>query len=66
MTLTDPRLNLLSPGIVYRAVTRDGRVVVGEYLGMEVPYGTWALLLRAATGTESVSVGWIESIQIAA
>lgn len=66
MTLTDPRLNLLSPGIICRAVTLDGRIVVGEYLGVEVPYGSWALLLRADTGTESLSVGSIESIQIAA
>ncbi len=66
MTLTDPRLNLLSTGLVYRAITADGRIVVGEYLGVEVPYGTWAILLRSSEGTRSIPVMSIDTIQVAA
>ena len=48
-------------GVTYRAKTRQ-RIVVGEYLGMEAPYGNRAILLRHDTGTDSISVRLIDSI----
>ena len=56
--------NHLRRGAIYRAVTANG-IAVGEYLGMEALYGDRAILLRNATGTESIyrhEVVAIESI----
>lgn len=47
-------LNQLRRGVTYRATTQAGSAV-GEYLGMEALYGDRALMLRHATGTESIS-----------
>ncbi len=54
--------NHLRRGVTYRATTRDG-IAVGEYLGMEAPYGDWAILLRRGTGTRSIALGDVTSIQ---
>ena len=45
--------NHLRRGVTYRATTPVG-TAVGEYLGMEALYGARAVLLRNATGTESI------------
>jgi hypothetical protein len=59
------RFNHLRCGETYRATTADA-VVVGEYLGMEVPFGRWAILLRQRTGTESIPLDDVVSILPAA
>lgn len=58
-------LNHLRRGNVYVATTATGRTV-GEYLGMEAPYGVHAVLLRDAQGTESIDRRDIVSIEPAA
>ncbi len=39
---------------MYQATTRTGHVSVGEYLGIEVAYDVWCILLRGEAGTESI------------
>jgi hypothetical protein len=41
-------------------------MVVGEYLGMESPYGDRAILLRHTTGTTSIALAQVTSIQAVA
>jgi hypothetical protein len=60
-SFTRARFNHLRRGTTYLATTDDA-VVVGEYLGMEVPFGGWALLLRHETGTESIPLHDIVTI----
>ena len=60
-----PNLNHLKRGAVYRARTSFG-TSVGEYLGMERDYGARAVLLRHATGTESIDRRHITSIELIA
>lgn len=59
------KLNQLLQGVTYLATTRH-RMVVGEYLGMESPYGDRAILLRHTTGTTSISLAQVTSIQAVA
>jgi len=47
------KFNHLRRGGIYRATTSGG-TSVGEYLGMEALYGDRAILLRHASGTESI------------
>lgn len=65
-TSTQPRwaagLNNLRRGGAYRAVTRTGSVAVGEYLGIEVVYGDWCILLRGDTGTISIPTSELEVV----
>jgi len=63
---TRARFNHLQRGATYQATTADDGIVVGEYLGMEVPFGRWALLLRHQTGTESIPLRDIVTILPAA
>ena len=56
------KLNQLLQGVTYLATTRH-RMVVGEYLGMESPYGNRAILLRDTTGTTSIALAQVTSIQ---
>jgi hypothetical protein len=58
-------LNHLRRGTIYIATTATGSVV-GEYLGMEAPYGVRAVLLRDVAGTVSIDHGDIISIEPAA
>lgn len=58
-------LNNLRLGDVYRATTRSGSSV-GEYLGMETPYGDWAILLRHPTGTDSIALDEVLTIELQA
>ncbi len=39
-------LNSMRTGRIYNATTVGGGEVMGEYLGYEVVYGEWAILLR--------------------
>jgi len=58
-------INDLRPGRTYRARTRRG-FAFGEYLGMETPYGDWAILLRDGSMTCSIALGDVLSIEPAA
>ena len=60
--LTSARFNHLQCGATYQATTAGDGIIVGEYLGMEVPFGRWALLLRHQTGTESIPLRDIVTI----
>jgi hypothetical protein len=60
-----PNLNHLRRGWTYTATTMTG-ATVGEYLGMEADYGERVVLLRNATGTESISRHDLVSIEVAA
>ena len=57
-------LNQLRRGATYNART-DRAQVRGEYLGMERPYGEFAILLRNEDVTESVPVSDLVSIEAA-
>lgn len=52
----------LKLGNTYRATTSTGSSI-GEYLGMETPYGEWSILLRHPTGTESIAVNNVLSVE---
>jgi hypothetical protein len=39
-------LNSMRTGRVYNATTLGGDEVIGKYLGYEVVYGEWAILLQ--------------------
>jgi len=54
-------LNHLRRGLVYRATTMSG-TATGEYLGMEAMYGSRSVLLRNATGTDSIDRRELTSI----
>jgi len=58
-------INHLQRGTTYRATTRNGPAF-GEYLGLEAPHGDRAILLRHATGTDSIPLGELTSIRSAA
>jgi hypothetical protein len=59
------KFNQLLQGATYLATTRH-RMVVGEYLGMESPYGDRAILLRNGTETASIALVQVTSIQAVA
>ena len=58
-------INSLRPGRTYKAHTRRGSAH-GEYLGMETPYGDWAILLRNGSETCSIALRDVLSIEPAA
>ena len=55
-------LSHLRRGRSYRATTTDGSVIVGEYLGIEVAWDEWSILLRNAGGTEAIVVHELVSV----
>ena len=61
----DLDLNHLKRGAVYRAETSAG-TSIGEYLGMEHDYGSRAVLLRNAAGTDSIDRRYLTSIVLVA
>jgi len=70
MTATLPHtaaidLNHLRRGHTYRASTRAGATTVGEYLGIEVAYDVWCVLLRGAGGTVSIPMTDLEFVESA-
>jgi hypothetical protein len=56
-------LNHLRPGTNYRAATTAHGSVVGEYLGIEVAYDVWSILLRTGSGTVSIPVYDLVSVR---
>ena len=65
MTARTTNFNHLRLGSTYRATTVNG-IAVGEYLGMEAPYGDTAIMLRHHAGTDSIDLCDVTSIQLAA
>jgi hypothetical protein len=59
------KINELRRGQTYLATTRH-RTAIGEYLGIETAHGDRAILLRHTSGTESIEVDDLTSIQPAA
>lgn len=59
---TSRDFNNLKRGGTYAATTIDG-TTVGEYLGIEVPHGHWAILLKHSAGIESIPMSCVTSIQ---
>lgn len=57
--------NHLRIGGTFRVTTATA-TTIGEYLGMETPYGDRAILIRHCTGTESIPLWQVTSIQKAA
>lgn len=57
-------INQLQTGSTYRVTTARGRAVVGEYLGVEAPYGDWSILIRHQGGTESIAFVALDSIEL--
>lgn len=57
-------LNHLRRGHTYRLITTAGRALHGEYLGIEVIYGDWCLLLRGTDQTFSVPSDLVERVEI--
>lgn len=57
--------NHLKRGSTYLATTPGG-TAVGEYLGMEASYGDRAILLRSRTGTASICLFDVTSIELLA
>ena len=59
-TITDA--SSLRPGRMYAATTVAGRAIVGEYLGIEVAHGEWAMLVHTASGVESLPLTRIATV----
>jgi hypothetical protein len=59
-------INRLRMGGAYRATTLAGRSTEGEYLGIEVAYDEWRMILRGATGIESIALDDVASVHAAA
>ena len=64
-TVAPWKFNHLQRGATYEAKTNRGSIT-GEYLGMEAPYGDRAILIRHATGTDSIALCCITSVSEAA
>lgn len=58
-------INHLSRGTTYVARAATGVVATGEYLGIEVAYGEWRILLRGVTGIQSIAIDLLDSIDAA-
>ena len=57
-------LNHLRRGHEYRITTTAGTVYAGEYLGIEVLYGDWCLLMRGIDATASIPTRNVELIEV--
>ncbi len=62
---TTDLLDRLQRGRTYKVTTFARRPVVGEYLGIEVAHGDWAILLRRRFGTVSVLLRHLRSVDLA-
>jgi hypothetical protein len=56
-------LNQLRRGREYRITTNAGIVYAGEYLGIEVIYGDWCLLMKGMDQTASIPTHNVERIE---
>ena len=52
----------LRPGRMYSALTNAGASVVGEFLGIEVTHGDWAMLIHTSTGVLSLPLRNVLSV----
>lgn len=59
-------INHLRYGDTYEATTQTGFVSTGEYLGVEVAYDDWRILLRGQTDIHSIAIDQLESVLAAA
>jgi len=59
-------INHLRIGDFYQATTQAGEISVGEYLGIEVTYGDWRIILRGRSCTGSIAVDALASVYGAA
>jgi hypothetical protein len=59
---TSPNRNHLRRGSHFRVTTSVGSFA-GEYLGMETLYGDRAILLRHSTGTDSILLHHVTSVE---
>jgi hypothetical protein len=57
-------LNHLRRGHTYRITTTAGVVHAGEYLGIEVVYGDWCLLMKGVEQTASIPTHQVDQIEI--
>lgn len=57
-------LNHLRRGHMYRITTTAGIVHAGEYLGIEVLYGDWCLLMKGVDQTASIPTQQVDRIEI--
>lgn len=55
-------INHLEIGGTYQATTEAGRTAQGEYLGIEVEYDDWKIILRSVEGSESIPVHNLASV----
>jgi hypothetical protein len=56
-------LNQLRRGHEYRITTIAGIVHAGEYLGIEVVYGDWCLLMKGMDQTASIPTRHVDRIE---
>lgn len=47
-------LNHLEIGDTYQVTTEAGHITTGEYLGIEVAYDDWMIILRNEVGSETI------------
>lgn len=59
----DTDLNHLRRGNSYRLVTARGHIIDGEYLGIEVVYDIWCLLVKAPERTHSIPTADVRRIE---
>jgi hypothetical protein len=57
-------LNHLRHGRRYTATVRAGVAVTGDYLGIEVNYDEWCILLRTSDGTASIRTVDLTSVSM--
>lgn len=65
-TLRNPvtiNLNHLAIGDTYQVTTETGRTAIGEYLGIEVAYGDWMMILRNRDGSETIQLDQLAEVQ---
>lgn len=55
-------LNHLEIGDTYEVTTELGRTTIGEYLGIEVAYDDWMIILRNADGSETIRVDQLSDV----
>ena len=57
-------LNHLRRGRIYRLITKAGATIDGEYLGIEVMYDDWCLLLRGTDETHSIPTRHVNRVEV--
>ena len=57
-------LNELQLGDRCSIATLDGRMTIGDYLGVETPHGDWHVLLADRGCVESIPIGTIAAVSM--